>query len=375
MVTPTAETRVEAHDGTALFTELARVVTALSGLERLRSFTLPYPCDAQLALDHTVLYCLARNRTPPKSVPELMSWCRVNTAGGDLFRVPPAFVTPEATLIDPVGMMPTRTCFELASFGPLGQVEQEAIGLLEALEARCGSVEMYDRCRRFVMEWPVISQSDRFRKQGSWKSAVWNRVKDLYEPVPKCLIHRRSLARCGTCGLPALPPGKPVADAQHWCESGNCPPGVPTRLVREPDSALLLRRSLRVFLALPGPTEQAALDELTRAHVGYEFVPGGLGTYRTDDIGGRTCFLRAYDRQQPALLAARITDSFVDLTGLAVAVVPRRLTDRPDYRTAFEAAMGADLRERVMLTSPEDLVSSMRATQKTPWKESENDHA
>ncbi|MEV0279267.1 hypothetical protein AB0I22_23175 [Streptomyces sp. NPDC050610] len=171
---------MEDHDGTAIFVELARVVAGLAAQERMRTFSLPYPHDAQLALDRMVSYCLGQGWTPPKSLPELMSWCREHTAGGLPFQVPPSFVAPETRLIDRVGLMPTRSCLELASYGPRGELEQEAVGLLSGLEARCDSTEDYNRCRRFLMEQPVIVQRDRINPRSRWNRELWNRIKGLY---------------------------------------------------------------------------------------------------------------------------------------------------------------------------------------------------
>lgn len=366
--------RAEVHEGMALFVELARVVWIVAAQERLRSYSLPYPREAQLVLDRTVLYCLGRGMTPPRSVPELMSWCRQHPAGAAVFQVPPSFVLPDATLVDPVAMMPTRTCVELASFGPQGQTEQEAVCLMTELAARCGTVEAYARSRRFLMESPVVRQRDRFSRRGPWNAAVWNRVKDLYGPVPESLLADQVLAVCGTCELPALARNSAASSAESWCESESCPPGVPFGLIRDPEHALVLRPSLRAFLAMPRQTEQAMLDELARAKAVPELIAGDLGTYRIHNLGSRTCFVRAYDRQQPALLAARVADSLADADGLALVVVPRRLADRSGYRAAFQAAMGGNCHERVVLTPPEDLVRHV-PTRHAPQTETENGNA
>ncbi|MFG2176120.1 hypothetical protein ACGFMO_32980 [Streptomyces niveus] len=362
-----------AHEGTALFVELARVVDAMASLERVRSLSLPYPRAAQLALDRMVLYCLERDRTPPRSVPELLTWCRDHTAGGPLFQVPATFVSPDATLVDPVGLMPTRTCLEVASFHPRGCAEQEADLLLAELEARSSAVGGYGRCRSFLMQRPVVTQRDRFSRRG-WSGTVWNRVKDLYGPVPESLLSHRILNLCGSCGLPALPGRDSAGGAEKWCETEDCPTGVPFRLMRDPGQTLVLRQSLRAFLALPGPTERSALAELQGAGIEYELMPRASGSYRVRGAGASTCFMRVYDRRQPALLAARVVDSLVAPDALSLVVVPRRSADRPGYRTAFESAVPSDQREHVALTTPEDLVGHV-LTQHGPHKERDDRNA
>ncbi|MET8840369.1 hypothetical protein ABZW67_09765 [Streptomyces rubiginosohelvolus] len=349
-------TPADDHQGTALFAELARSVVALAAREQLRSFALPYPRSAQRVLDRMVLYCLDRGWAPPRSVPEVMAWCAEHTAGGPLFQVPAEFLSPEARLIDPVGRLPSRICLELASHGPQGQVEQEAVDLLTDLAARCGSAERYSRCRRFLADRPVIGQRDPFSDGSHWNPALWKRVKDLYEPVPEYLLSSRVLALCGTCGLPGLSFGRRAAGPGTWCESEHCPPGVHFRLIRDPGRTLLLRRSLRIFLCLPGPTEFAALAELSRAGIGHDLVPAALGAHFVHTLAAAPYLLRTYDRLEPALLASRITNTPVDATADTLVVVPRRQADRPGYRSAFATALDDDCRRRTMLTTPDELV-------------------
>ncbi|MFC9863162.1 MULTISPECIES: pPIWI_RE_Y domain-containing protein [unclassified Streptomyces] len=371
---PRAGSPTGSHEGAELFAELARVVAAAASQDRLRSFSLPYPRDAQLALDRMVLYCLGRGHTPPRSVPELLSWCRRTTAGDPLFQVPPDQVSPDATLIHPDGAMPTRTCLELASTGPRGEIEQEALSLMAGLAARCGSPVEYRRCRSFLMSRPLISQADRMHGRGRWNKAVWDRVKGLYGPVPEYLRCGRLLVLCGTCGLPARKGDERAGRPGTWCEKEDCPPGVPLRLVRDPGHSLLLRRSLRIFLVLAGPTERAALAELTRAKVVHEFSPAGLGSYRIRGAGAPDRLMRVYDRQQPVLLASRINESTAGPSAVTLVVVPRKQAGDPAYRTAFAKAVETGPHGRPVLTTPEDLVHDVRA-RTIAAKETEADHA
>ncbi|MBI0376950.1 hypothetical protein JBE27_11875, partial [Streptomyces albiflaviniger] len=292
--------------GSELFRELARMVAALAEVQGLRSFALPYPGLAQRALDHTVMHCLDVGETPPRSLPELWEWCRTRPAGDPLFAVPASLVTPDATLVHPVGRMPTRSCLEVASHGLDGGVAAHARGLLGDLEARCGTGERYGQCRRFLARHPVVHQRDRFGP--GWNKAVWSRVKDLYGPLPESLLVDDVFLSCPSCGLPALPrdgavpvPG-PSTDADIWCEGEECPRDDPLKLIREPDQAWILRRSLRTFLALPHRTEEAARDALDRAGIDHEALPGPLSAYRLADTRPGIVDIQVYDRLQSALL-------------------------------------------------------------------------
>ncbi|MEU0840951.1 hypothetical protein ABZ370_15965 [Streptomyces sp. NPDC005962] len=355
-----ADTGEARSAGTELFCELARMVAALAESQSLRSFTLPYPGFAQRALDRTVTRCLDIGEAPPRSLPELWEWCRSRTADDRLFQVPASFVTPDATLVHPVGLMPTRTCLELASHRPNGGVATEARTLLDDLEARCGSTERYRRCRRFLACHPVVHQEDR--RAPGWSKAVWSRVKELYRPLPESLLVDGVSLRCLSCGLPALPsgrtvpvPGQPVADDQMWCEAEDRPRGDGFELIRDPELALVLRRSLRAFLVLPHRVEEAALNELDGAGIDYEAVSGRLSAYRLRDTGSETLDVQVYDRLQPGLLAAHLTNG-APLADHTFIVVPQRLAERDRYRENFTAALPALLRERLVLTTPADLV-------------------
>lgn len=350
--------------GSELFHELARMVAALAEVRGLRSFTLPYPGRAQRALDRTVTHCLDVGETPPKSLPELWEWCRTRPADDPLFAVPASLVTPGTTLVHPAGRMPTRSCLEVASHGPDGGVAARARALLGDLEARCGTGERYRQCRRFLARHPVVQQRDRFGL--SWSKAVWSRVKDLYGPLPESLLVDGVFLCCPSCGLPALSPDRAVpvpgpsaTDADLWCEGEECPRDAPPTLIREPDQAWILRRPLRTFLALPHRTEEAAREALDRAGIDHEALPGPLSAYRLRAAAPGTVAIQVYDRLQPALLAAHLTDGAPPVADRTFVVVPAALAGRNGYREAFTDALPPPLRDRLVLTTPVDLVPDL----------------
>ncbi|MEU5162048.1 hypothetical protein AB0G74_20925 [Streptomyces sp. NPDC020875] len=347
--------------GTRLFLALARVVAAMAEIRGVRSFTLPYPNAAQHALDRAVTHCLDIGEAPPRSLPELLRWCRVRTSDDRLFGVPASLVTPGSTLVHPVGLFPTRTCLEAASHGEPGGVEREAHTLLGDLADRCGYDERFRRCRSFLARHPVVQQRDRFGP--GWSTSVWTRVRGLYQPLPTSLVVDGLAVRCPVCGLPALPgrggrtplPGQRTADDEIWCEGESCPRDADFELIREPEETLVLRRSLRAFLVLPYRVETAALKALAGAGIEYGALPGSSGGYHLPAAGTGTVDLRMYDRTQPGLLAARLAES-PPLADRTFVVVPPRLAARDGYRAAFTAALPGPLRERLVLTAPDDLV-------------------
>ncbi len=354
--------------GSELFRELARMVTTLAEIQGLRSFTLPYPDLAQRALDRTVMHCIDVGRTPPRSLPELWEWCRTKPAGDPLFAVPASLVTSDATLVHPGGRMPTRSCLELASHGVGGGVAAHARALLDDLEARCGTGERYRRCRRFLARHPVVHQQDRFGS--GWNRDVWSRVKDLYGEFPEHLLAGGRFLRCPSCELPALPrdgttpvSGPSSTNEVIWCEGENCPRDAPPELIRDPEQALILHRSLRMFLALPHRTEEAVEDVLDRAGVGREPLPQCLSAYRLTGTGTRIVDIQVHDRLQPALLAAHVAHG-TPLADLTLVVVPGQLAGRDDYREAFTEALPPLIRGRLVLTTPVDLVPALNCPQR-----------
>ncbi|MFJ3576744.1 pPIWI_RE_Y domain-containing protein [Streptomyces rubiginosohelvolus] len=349
--------------GTELFLELARTVASLAEVQGLRSFALPYPGLAQRALDRTVLHCLEVGETPPQSLPELWEWCRTRPADDPLFAVPAALLTPGTTLVHPVGRMPTRSCLEIASHGPGGGVAAHARALLDDLEARCGTGDRFRQSRRFMARHPVVHQQDRFGP--GWSKAVWSRVKDLYGPIPESLLTDGVFLRCPTCGLPALPgerdrpvPGPQATDDDLWCEGEVCPRDEAPELIRDPEQAWILRSPLRMFLALPHRTEEAAREALDRAGIGHAALPGPLCAFRLTDTGPDLLDIQVHDRLQPALLAARLADSAAPADRTLV-VVPEALVGRDGYRETFINALPAFLRDRLVLTTPADLVPDL----------------
>lgn len=368
------DTREESEGaGSELFRELARMVATLAEVQGLRSFALPYPGLAQRALDRTVTHCLDVGETPPRSLPELWEWCRTKPADDPLFAVPASLVTPDAMLVHPVGRMPTRSCLEVASHGPDGGMAAQARALLCDLEARCGTGERYRQCRSFLARHPVVHQQDRFGP--GWSKAVWSRVKDLYGPLPESLLVDGDFLRCLSCGLPALPRDRAVlvlgpsaTGTDIWCEGEECPRDNPLELIHEPEQACIQRSSLRTFLALPHRTEEAALDALDRAGIDHVPLSGPLSAYRLRDTGPGIVDIQVYDRLQPALLAAHLADS-APLADRTLVVVPDALAGRDGYRGAFTDALPALLRDRLVLTTPVDLVPDLGRA----WREEKDD--
>jgi hypothetical protein len=308
-----------------LCSAVARSFFELAAVRRTDSFRLPYPRDVQLTLDRVVLDCLRRGVSPPLSIPDL-----VRRFTADATEEPPivmsnGLVPAGVPLISDLTRLPTRTCAELASAGPAGLVEQEAERILTQIADACPSVESFETCRDFLITNIVISpQKARALTGHPGTSMTWQRLKKLYEEVPDAYVTRemgeRVFVRCRECDLPALP----LPD-EHWvCESGYC------KVIESPDrlplnGTRLLPTSLRLFLAIPGGPERAIRRRLTSAGITTTLVPGGLGAYRFTHPTGNTGVFQVFDREQPALLAARFSEEPAHSGQCEIAVIPDRV--------------------------------------------------
>ncbi|GAA2124256.1 hypothetical protein GCM10009759_75840 [Kitasatospora saccharophila] len=308
-----------------LLTAVARGIVDLSERIRPSAFRLPYPPGLQLALDRLVLKALRAGTPVPGGVAGLLAWC--GTPLTDLrwpLALPPGLLSEDAALIDPEVAEPTRTCAELASIGPHGELERSAEALMANLADTCGTPERFDACRDFLISRPVMLRPDPVELLRPTNAATWKLVKDLYAPVPERMVVDRSVSCCLRCGLLA----KALPGAGTWCE-GRCPVPEPERS-EQPARAVALPLGLRLFTALPGRTEAELRRRLGP-------TPGG----RRARTARRLLVL---DREQPALAARRAAE----LAGNdrpSDVVLPDHLADRPGYRQRFRAALplGADI--------------------------------
>ncbi|MBV9141538.1 MAG: hypothetical protein JO115_11570 [Pseudonocardiales bacterium] len=321
--------------GVEILRALARGIIDLGSQNRLSSFTLPYPASAQRALDQVVFTCLAQEHTPPQGIPELVFWCRARALSAWPLALPPDLIGPEIFLVDDRVCLPTQTCAEWASDGPSGVMEQQAQALLRDVMAGCSSRESYQACRDFLISRPVLTRQDVTAVLASPRDGMaWNRVKHLYSDVPDAYILDGRFAVCPTCQSLAIPP----AGGGPWCESEACPRSSPIEPTYEAVTSQVLRNPLRVFVGLPGRTEQTVRRELTAVGVDVQILPDDIHRYRLTWPSGETWTMQVHDRVQPAMLATKVNESATSAgDGRTFVVVPKRvMIHRPNYRSVFE---------------------------------------
>jgi hypothetical protein len=333
-----------------LLATVARGVIELTSVARSSEFRLPYPPSVQLALDRVVLAGLRQGLPVPLGVPELMSWCRERGPEEWPLALPSGFLTADARLIHPAASEPTRTCAELASLGSDGVLEQEAETLLSSLADTCGIVEQFAVCRDFLIRRPVILRFDPMELMQPAVAQTWRLVKELYAPVPDRFPADGQVLRCTGCLLLA----KSVTVDGPWCEGG-CPSGDrELESSHRPGQALALPLALRLFLALPGRTEQAVRSRLKEQA---RLLPLGLGVHRVTSQDGALRAFQVHDREQPVLAALRAAEVAARLGGPLDVVVPDGLAARHGYRQVFDRALPVGAPVRLLsaseLTAPE----------------------
>jgi hypothetical protein len=327
-----------------LLIAVARGVIELISIARPSALRLPYPPGMQLALDQLVLRGMTQGHPVPAGVPDLMSWCRKLGPEEWVSGLPDGFLTVGARLIHSTAGEPTRTCAELASLGPDAVLEREAEALLAELAAACGTVERFAVCRDFLISRPVMLSPDPMELLRPAVAQTWSLVKGLYGPVPDRFPDGGLVHRCRGCGLLAK---YAVADGA-WCEGG-CPPGeCELETSQDPRSALALPFALRVFLALPGRTEQAVRTRLTGQ---VRLLPVGLGAHHVTGQDGTLRVFQVHDREQPGPAARRAAEVATLLGGPLDIVAPDGMVERPGYRRHFDRALPPAAQVRLLSAS------------------------
>ncbi|MFI1015381.1 hypothetical protein [Streptomyces sp. NPDC020965] len=321
------------RSGVELLAAVSRGLIDLAQMTQVATFRLPYPPDLQVALDRLVLAGLLRNRPVPGGIPELLLWCREkNPTAWWPLELPDGFLSVDARLIHGGSKEATRTCAELASWGPEGVVESEAVALLAELADSCGTVERFATCRDFLINRPLLLQYNPIEFLGPTVAHTWRMVQGLYGPVPDRFWIDRTVYSCSGCSLLA----KPIAPETSWCEGG-CHPGEHVlQSTQQPEQSRILPLALRLFLALPGRTERAvrsALPSRTR------LLPRGPGLYEFAGPDGTAGVFQVQDREQPVPAALRAAETAAGLPGPLHVVAPHRLVTSPGYRESFESAL------------------------------------
>ncbi|MFC6083752.1 pPIWI_RE_Y domain-containing protein [Sphaerisporangium aureirubrum] len=357
-----------AHDGVPLLHTIATAVMRLAENTDLEAFTLPYPAEAQRALDRTVLSCLLRDADPPTSLSELLEWCRSRPLDAWPLDLPPDAFSPGDYLIDPVSLQPSQLCQEWKVRGWDSAAEQYDRAIIREALRMCReseSPESYTAFRRLLVEKPVLTTTDMFEVSTDLTlDPVRGLVELIYKPVPDGYRSHGAYVTCARC-LTLL---TPLADGGWWCERDRCRrqgPPVPGRElpVDEVGGLWQLERPLRQFVTGPGRAEAELERGLKALRLPVEMWPG-FDAYdlRVTFPDGWAWAIDVKDWAQPALLGQAATAVRTEPPyNEACWVVPgHRVDARHDYIQVY-ARNRTDTAQGLPLLTDRELVAAARA--------------
>lgn len=277
---PTSRFEWTDHPDVRLVHTLAGAVIQLADLGSLASFALPYPAEAQRALDGTVLACLVRGvEEIPHSLPELLFWCHSRPLEDWPLDLPPDAFGPGDYLVDPEALVPTQLCHEWwirARDAGAAQFDRDVIHTAMRLCREASSPESYTAFRRLLVERPVLTGVERFEVDTDmFLAPVQELVDQCYAPAPVSYERKGSYTTCGRC-LTLL---TPIPDDDWWCERDRCrrrglPPQGRVFAADEAVGLMQLRRPLRQFVTSPGRAEVELEARLLALGVSVRLWPG-----------------------------------------------------------------------------------------------------
>jgi hypothetical protein len=356
------------HNGTVLLRTVATAVLDLSDVPNPGTFTLPYPAEAQRALDRTVLACLLRGAEPPRGVPDLLVWCREIPVVDWPLDLPEDLAAPSEYLIDPHGLEPTQLCYEWAISrrdSAAEQVEREMV--LTAIEQcrAARSPQAYAAFRRLLIEHPVLT-----REQAAAAALepaflpVAALLPHVYLPAPAGWTSGGVLYSCGRCKTLLVP----TRDDGWWCENDRCRrtgPAPVGQTYHEDDGGgvLTLTRPLRLFVTAPGKAELRLEKKLRDLWLRPQMWP----EYDAYDLlvplpGGQEWAVDVKDWASPALLGRQIRPlPKVPRHDKAFIVVPdHRLSRRSGYLDIVTRNMRKAAASKVAVMSERQFTAAVR---------------
>lgn len=331
------------HSGVTLLHTIATAVIQLADDDGLESFTLPYPPEAQRALDRTVLRCLLRGAEPPRSLPDLLAWCRDRPVADWPLQLPDDAVAPDHYLIDTHSGRPTELCHEWALNARDSAVRDHVRQVIHSAMQLCrqaNAPESYTAFRRLLVEQPVLTEHGLFRAATDlFLEPVRDLVDQIYEPVPDSYLRGGHYMPCHRC-LTLL---TPLAGNGWWCERDHCrrqglPVPAAALAVQESGPVYQLDRPLRQFVTGPGRAELDLEARVRQLGLPVEMWPGYDAydlriTFPDDHVWA----IDVKDWANPALLGREAAPVRPDPPyHEAFWVVPRHRVDaRPGYLRAY----------------------------------------
>ncbi|MET9146792.1 hypothetical protein [Streptomyces sp. NPDC004042] len=357
------------HDGLTLLRTVATAVLDLDALTGLGTFTLPYPAEAQRALDRTALACLLRGADPPLSVSDLLIWCRRRPVTEWPLDLPDGLAAPEDRLIDKDACVPTDLCYEWAVDRPDSATEQIDRALIALAMDRCrlaNAPASYAAFRRLLVEHPVLTRDKaaEIALEPAF-TPLDGLLQQIYLPAPVGWVRGGRFTLCRRCRTLLAP----MRDGGWWCENARCrhkgdAPVGHAYEETEGGGVLLLTRPLRLFVTAPGFAELRLERALARLGLTPELWPD----YDAYDLritlpDGRVWAVDVKDWANPALLGrnAMLLPGRPPYDRAFLVVPDHRTALRRDYVGVVRRFMDPDVRERTTVVSHRQFMARVRA--------------
>jgi len=233
--------------------------------------SVPYPPALQRGLDRLVVACLRQSQTPPRSVVELIDWCRKPLSSWPL-ALPADAIGPADTLL--ISDFPTRICDGWACAKPDVEAELGEQHLIRSVFQTCmeaNNTTAYTAFRSLLIQHPVLTafefQQHMMRPE---LDILREHIRAAYAPAPVATIVQEHYHCCGNCGNLLLHTSTGNLECEDERCRGNSRIG---RTIPAHDEVVWLKRGLRRFVAAPGRVEIALAEELERMGVQVELWP------------------------------------------------------------------------------------------------------
>lgn len=237
--------------------------------------TLPYPKELQRSLDRLVLVCLRQGKTPPQSIPDLLSWCHQPLAEWPLQL--PEDAGKADTLLN--GQIPTNICDEWAIAGADVEAELTQKQLLLNVMQICKSVEApdsYAAFRHLLISKPVLTEFEFLQQCAEpLLTRLEEQIRAAYEPAPESCAVNGDFYCCSNCEniMFRTEKGNLICVEERCRAKGISEQG---KAFPQKQQVLWLKRGLRRFIAAPGRAElrlAESLEELGKSRLKVELWP------------------------------------------------------------------------------------------------------
>ncbi len=315
------------------------LLTLVQDIESGKPFTFPYPSSLQRGLNRLVLLGIKNGQVPPKSIPDLITWCHraFNTWP---FPLQDGLLDPGDVFLG--GGIPTDICEAWAHPGGDVEADLREREFFQSLKITCmstGTPEAYVKLRELFIRQPVLTNFELAEKRNREPALypVVDYIDHAYISAPISHLKDGHFYCCSQCNSLLF------VDHQGdlFCENYHCRsvgPEIVGRVLDPKDEVFWLRREIRRYWTFPGIPELRLARTLRELGIEVTLWPD-FDKYDLRVIlpNGEVWAVDVKDWAKPALLARHVK-SFPQepCWTQAFFVFPEeRRRQRSDYVRAF----------------------------------------